>query len=107
MAQCHAKAKGTGKQCQRPAIRGGNVCWHHGGAAPQVRRKADERFARARDLSLDVYTSQLEQGIVAPPTAYAAARDFAKTCLELEAAQAGAQATSVVDDWLDSMRGEE
>lgn len=42
--QCSATAKRTGRQCEQDAIRGGTVCWKHGGAAPQVRRKADERI---------------------------------------------------------------
>lgn len=41
---CTAKAKSTGKPCTRPAIKGGNVCRYHGGAAPQVKRKAAERY---------------------------------------------------------------
>ena len=42
--RCAAKAKQTGKQCGRSAIPGGTVCRYHGGAAPQVMRKAQERI---------------------------------------------------------------
>jgi len=42
--QCKAKAKSTGKPCRRNAIAGGTVCRVHGGAAPQVQRKARERL---------------------------------------------------------------
>ena len=42
---CSAQAKSTGKKCTRPAIKGGKVCRYHGGSAPQVKRKADERIA--------------------------------------------------------------
>lgn len=29
--RCHAKSKRTGQQCQRPAMKGREVCYHHGG----------------------------------------------------------------------------
>ncbi len=32
--KCKAKSKRTGKQCQRPAVTGYSVCYHHG-ANPQ------------------------------------------------------------------------
>lgn len=41
--QCKAKAKGTGQQCKRSPIIGGDVCSKHGGAAPQVAAKAAAR----------------------------------------------------------------
>jgi len=40
---CTAKKK-DGTPCKRPPIKGGTVCMSHGGAAPQVRRKANERL---------------------------------------------------------------
>lgn len=43
--QCTAKSKRTGKRCQRPPILGATVCRMHGGASPQVKRKAAERLA--------------------------------------------------------------
>ena len=47
--QCTATAKSTGERCQNPAINGGNVCYQHGGAAPQVQQKAQERLDRMAD----------------------------------------------------------
>lgn len=47
MGQCTATAKSTGEQCQRAAIKGSNVCHVHGGAAPQVKKKAEERLREA------------------------------------------------------------
>lgn len=41
---CSAKASSTQKPCRRRAIQGGNVCRKHGGAAPQVIKKAMERL---------------------------------------------------------------
>lgn len=43
--QCRAKAKATGKRCQRQASAGGTVCAVHGGRAPQVKRAAALRLA--------------------------------------------------------------
>jgi hypothetical protein len=39
----------AGKPCRRYAIRGGNVCRVHGGAAPQVKAKARRRLDEAAD----------------------------------------------------------
>lgn len=41
---CTATAKSTGLPCQRPATPGAAVCRFHGGAAPQVRAKAQLRL---------------------------------------------------------------
>lgn len=42
MGKCTAPSKrGKGKRCGRDAIRGGTVCWNHGGANPDVKAKAD------------------------------------------------------------------
>lgn len=41
--QCAAHSSRTGERCRRPAIIGATVCRTHGGAAPQVKRKAAER----------------------------------------------------------------
>lgn len=49
MTQCTATAKSTGERCQNDAIRGGTVCWQHGGAAPQTQAKAQERLDRMAD----------------------------------------------------------
>lgn len=46
-ARCHAKNT-RGEPCKAYAIRGGVVCQAHGGAAPQVRAKADERLQEWR-----------------------------------------------------------
>ncbi|MFC7488785.1 hypothetical protein ACOCJ7_07150 [Knoellia sp. CPCC 206453] len=42
--RCSARAKSTGKQCQRAPIRGGSVCLVHGGTAPQVQASAARRL---------------------------------------------------------------
>lgn len=47
--RCQADAVHTGEPCRKYAIRGGNVCRTHGGSAPQVVAKANERLALASD----------------------------------------------------------
>lgn len=47
--QCTATAKSTGERCQRAAVKGSNVCHVHGGAAPQVQKKAQERLDEMAD----------------------------------------------------------
>jgi hypothetical protein len=57
--QCTATAKSTGERCQRPAIKGGTVCYQHGGAAEQVQKKAQERL----DEMADSVTAELQQRV--------------------------------------------
>lgn len=50
------KCNGTnrrGTPCGRAPVPGAAVCHYHGGAAPQVREKAAERIAQARDMALE------------------------------------------------------
>lgn len=44
MAQCQAKSKRTGKQCQQPAMHGMRVCYMHGGATKKVRGEASPHY---------------------------------------------------------------
>lgn len=59
MAQCEATAKSTGERCKKDAIPGTNVCHVHGGNAPQVQAKAQERLDRMADRT----TADLEDQI--------------------------------------------
>ena len=53
MAQRVCSARRTnGEPCRAQAIRGGNVCVTHGGAAPQVKAAADARIAALVDPAL-------------------------------------------------------
>jgi hypothetical protein len=47
--KCTAHSSRTGKPCQQYAIKGATVCKTHGGAAPQVKRKAEERLRQMVD----------------------------------------------------------
>lgn len=42
--RCKARSSRTGEPCKRYPIQGATVCRTHGGAAPQVQRKARERL---------------------------------------------------------------
>jgi len=57
--QCTATAKSTGERCQRAAIKGGNVCHVHGGAASQVQKKAQERLDEMADSTTATIQSQI------------------------------------------------
>ena len=49
--RCTATARSSGERCKRTAPPGSRVCRAHGGAAPQVRRKAAERVATDQALA--------------------------------------------------------
>ena len=58
--QCTATAKSTGERCQRAAIKGGDVCHVHGGAASQVQEKAQERLNQMADSTTATIQSQIK-----------------------------------------------
>lgn len=58
VVRCQAIRK-TGDRCRRVAIAGSVVCRHHGGAAPQVRRRAAERIIMAADDAVQKLVSWL------------------------------------------------
>jgi len=104
MARCTAKARRTGEQCRRDAIKGGTVCISHGGAAPQVRAAAQARFAEARDRSLAKYVQQVDSDLAPAAVTGAMARDYAKLVMEYEQHKASAESGSAVDDYLESLK---
>jgi len=61
--KCTGHSSQTGKPCENHAMRGTNVCWKHGGKAPQVMRKAEERYAEARDDALYLLALQLSRDV--------------------------------------------
>lgn len=50
--RCTATAHRTGERCKAPAILGGTVCRVHGGATPNVKKKAKERLLELVDPAL-------------------------------------------------------
>lgn len=49
--QCTARSKQTGERC-RQRLRGGGVCYHHGGRARQVVRAREARLAAAEAVAM-------------------------------------------------------
>lgn len=47
------RSNGSGERCKLAAINGSNVCRIHGGSAPQVKAKAQERLLAMVDPALD------------------------------------------------------
>ena len=61
MAKCSARSARTGKPCRRHAILGSNVCYVHGGAAPQVKEAARRRLLDMIDPALTKLRDLIEQ----------------------------------------------
>ena len=76
--RCTAKANSTGKNCRRRAIKGGRVCQVHGGAAPQVKRKAAERLRELEHPAIDRIKKTIsnEDGDVSPAVALTASMNL-------------------------------
>lgn len=72
--RCSARSKQTLNPCKQPAIAGGTVCRYHGGAAPQVMAKAEERLKSLIDPAI-TRLSQLIAQQEFPSVAIAAVKD--------------------------------
>lgn len=81
--QCTATAKSTGERCQRPAIKGGNVCYQHGGAAEQVQKKAQDRL----DEMADSVTADIQERVKDLRDVYDEADDEEKVVIMRELRQ--------------------
>lgn len=77
--QCSAHTK-QGDQCRRWSVAGATVCIVHGGAAPQVRRKAEERIRELVNPALAriarLIGDDAEPGAESEAVSLAAARDI-------------------------------
>lgn len=88
--RCTAHRK-NGDRCQRPPIKGGTVCYHHGGAAKQVREAAQRRLANSADRMAALLLKIAEDKAVPHAVRLAAVKDAldragltAKTAIEVE-----------------------
>lgn len=100
--KCKAKARTTGRRCTNPPIRGGTVCRMHGGAAPQVRAKAEEQLRLARDELMEMLL-----GIARDVSASASERLKAITwALERAGFKASVGVDLTVDPgWMQALKG--
>lgn len=71
---CTATAKGSRMRCKRRPIPGGTVCVKHGGGAPQVQLKAEERL-RAMEIPALIRLDELMHQKEFPSVAIAAVKD--------------------------------
>ena len=71
---CSAHSKQTGNRCKQPPIPGGTVCYYHGGAAPQVEFKAQERLKALQPQAITVLETLLDRSEF-PTVQMAAVRD--------------------------------
>ena len=86
-----AHSSRTGEACKLPPLKGSNVCRSHGGAAPQVKRKARQRIEEAADRMACELLKMATDDNVADSVKLAAIRDAldraglaAKNAVEVE-----------------------
>jgi hypothetical protein len=65
--RCNAHRQRDGKPCGRWAIKGGYVCWIHGGGSPRAQRKAKERIEFAKAIALERAVRGMMPDPSAPP----------------------------------------
>jgi len=89
--RCKAHSSRTGEPCKLPPVKGSNVCRSHGGAAPQVKRKARQRIEEAADRMARELLKMATDDHVADSVKLAAIRDAldraglaAKSAVEVE-----------------------
>jgi hypothetical protein len=72
---CTARRR-NGAPCGNAPMAGTNVCRMHGGAAPQVRRRAQQRILEASDKAAARLVAMMQDDTIAPAIQLAAARDL-------------------------------
>lgn len=73
--QCTAH-KRNGERCKRARNLGASVCNSHGGRAPQVRRKAQQRILEASDKAAARLVAMMQDASIPAAVQLAAARDL-------------------------------
>lgn len=74
--RCSAHSRTTGQRCKNAPINGTNVCRMHGGSAPQVRAKAEQRILEAADPAAAKIVALMHDKKVPYTVQLAAARDL-------------------------------
>jgi hypothetical protein len=72
--QCTATSKQTHQRCKQPVVLGAQVCYYHGGAAPEVKHAAQERLRALQHPAIDRLGKLIDQDEF-PTVAYAASKD--------------------------------
>lgn len=72
---CTAR-KRNGDPCGNAAMNGSTVCRMHGGAAPQVKRRAQQRILEASDKAAAHLVAMMQDKTIPPAVQLAAARDL-------------------------------
>ena len=72
---CKARRK-NGEPCRNPPMLGSTVCRMHGGAAPQVKRRAQQRILEASDQAAYRLVQMMQDTKIPPAVQLAAARDL-------------------------------
>jgi hypothetical protein len=75
--RCVAHKSTTGEACRKAAVKGAVVCRSHGGAAAQVRAKAQERLVLAADSAIEFIRKIMDDPQEPTPIRLQAARDLA------------------------------
>lgn len=73
--QCVAHRR-NGEQCRRHANTGMSVCNSHGGRAPQVKRRAQQRILEASDKAAYALVQMMQDETIPPAVRVSAARDL-------------------------------
>lgn len=81
--KCRAHSARTKEPCKKWAIKGAFVCRTHGGAAPQVKRKARRRLLAMVEPTLDTLVDLRDQRVHLPTT-LGAAKEILKRALDEE-----------------------
>lgn len=72
---CKARRR-NGEPCRNPPMLGSSVCRMHGGAAPQVKRRAQQRILEASDQAAYRLVQMMQDTKIPPAVQLAAARDL-------------------------------